>query len=108
MPGRPLHRTRWRYDVDDQQTSIDVFEGPLEGLITMEVDLGEPEFLGSFYPPSWVGADVTDVEAFTGGALAGCSFPDIADLVGSSATSTQAAQATSEPASSPLTEPIDS
>jgi CYTH domain-containing protein len=58
--------------------SIDVFEESLEGLILMEVELGDPARLEEFTPPSWVGPDVTRNERFTGGELAGLSFQDLA------------------------------
>jgi len=71
LPGRTLTKTRWSIDVDGQPAAVDVFEDDLSGLIMIEVDLGDPDKLGSFDPPVWAGAEVTNDEAFTGGALAG-------------------------------------
>jgi CYTH domain-containing protein len=78
LPSRRLAKTRWRLDIGSVVASVDVFEESLEGLILMEVDLGDPALLEEFAPPSWVGPDVTRTERFTGGELAGLSFADLA------------------------------
>jgi CYTH domain-containing protein len=78
LPSRRLAKTRWRLNIGTVVASVDVFEGSLEGLILMEVDLGAPALLEEFTPPSWVGPDVTRTERFTGGGLAGLSFKDLA------------------------------
>lgn len=78
LPSRRLAKTRWRLNIGAVVASVDVFEESLEGLILMEVDLGDPTLLEEFTPPSWVGPDVTRTERFTGGELAGLSFQDLA------------------------------
>lgn len=78
LPSRRLVKTRWRLNIGAVVASVDVFEESLEGLILMEIDLGDPALLKNFTPPSWVGPDVTRNERFTGGELAGLSFQDLA------------------------------
>lgn len=77
LPGRELRKTRWAIDVGDGTGSVDVFEGPLDGLIVLEVDLGRPDGLDRFEPPVWAGPEVSRVEAFSGGWLAGRALADL-------------------------------
>ena len=83
LPAKRLVKTRWAVEVDEDGASgsVNVFEEDLVGLILLEVDLGSPELLHRFVPPSWAGPEVTRQEAFTGGALAGATFADLAPLV---------------------------
>ncbi len=82
LPGRHLAKTRWAVAVDDGVTgSVNVFEQDLAGLVLLEVDLGSPDLLDRFEPPVWAGPEVTRIEAFTGGALAGATFADLAPVL---------------------------
>ncbi|MCH7790613.1 MAG: hypothetical protein IH940_14415 [Acidobacteria bacterium] len=78
LPSHRLVKTRWRLDLGEIYGAIDVFEESMEGLIMLEVDLGSQAELGRFVPPDWVGPELSHIEAFTGGALAGKSFADLA------------------------------
>ena len=77
LPARRLVKIRWAVEVDGRQGSANVFQESLEGLILLEVDLGDPSLLDGFVPPAWAGAEVTEDEAFTGGQLAGRSFDEL-------------------------------
>ena len=66
LPGRVLRKTRLRMDLDDRAALIDVFHGPHEGLVLLEVGFGADEDSRAFEPPSWVGPE-TDL---SGGELA--------------------------------------
>lgn len=81
LPAKRLVKTRWSIEVEGRQCSINVFEGPLAGLILMAVDLGDPSLLDEFVPPSWAGAEVSTDEAFTGGELAGKSLNEIVETL---------------------------
>jgi CYTH domain-containing protein len=65
---------------DGLDVAVDVFHGELSGLTLIELDLGShgaaPEPL-----PTWLGVEVTDVEAFTGYALARLDSPKLASLL---------------------------
>lgn len=77
LPARRLVKTRWAVDVGGRTCSVNVFEEALAGLIVLEADLGDPELLDDFVPPDWAGPEVTRIEAFTGGELAGRSLADL-------------------------------
>ncbi len=68
LPGRVLVKTRWLLDVCDWLAAVDVYD---DGLILLEIDFGSEDAMRSFRPPSWLGEEVTQDEAFTGGRLAG-------------------------------------
>jgi CYTH domain-containing protein len=77
LPARTLTKTRWSIELAGRPASVDEFSGPLAGLILLEVDLGDRLELLRFEPPPWAGPEVTRIEAFTGGMLAGRSLQDI-------------------------------
>ena len=78
LPADVLRKDRYRYAVDDQVYAIDRFRGALEGLVLAEIELGSDAALAAVRRPAFALADVTDDEAFTGGALCRCSFVDLA------------------------------
>jgi len=70
LPAVTLTKTRYVIPLSGQlDVAVDVFGGALSGLTTAELDLGEtglpPDRL-----PSWLGAEVTGIEEYTGYALA--------------------------------------
>jgi CYTH domain-containing protein len=69
MPADVLTKTRTFVPLGHASIAVDVFDGPLAGLVLAEVDSGEgdPVDLPAEYGPF---DEVTDDEAFTGGALA--------------------------------------
>ncbi len=48
---------------------VDVFDGPLQGLVLAEAEFTTDEETQSFIPPSECVAEVTDDARFTGGRL---------------------------------------
>lgn len=66
LPARTLTKTR--YSVPP--FGIDVFDGPLEGLILTEVEFDSAEAAEAFAMPSFATAEVTGDARFTGGQLA--------------------------------------
>ena len=66
LPGRVLRKTRLRMDLDGRAVLVDVFHGPHEGLVLLEVGFGADEDPRAFVPPAWVGPE-TDL---SGGDLA--------------------------------------
>jgi CYTH domain-containing protein len=69
LPADVLAKTRTFASLGTASIAFDVFEGPLAGLVLAEVDSGDgdPVDLPAEYGPF---DEVTDDEAFTGGALA--------------------------------------
>ncbi len=68
LPGQDLAKTRWLLNVGDWLAAVDEFA---DGLVLLEIDFGSEAALRDFEPPDWLGEEVTQEEAFTGGRLAG-------------------------------------
>lgn len=81
LPAQVLTKQRSTVVVGGWAVAIDEFTGSLEGLVLAEVEAGQPEETARFSPPSWLGPEVTTIEALTGGALAGRHWSDIEPIV---------------------------
>ncbi|MDQ3803602.1 MAG: hypothetical protein M3416_07215 [Acidobacteriota bacterium] len=68
--GNELRKNRYPFEHDGRKYSIDVFLGPLRGLILAETDFDDDDEMDAFPPPPFAAADVTREELFTGGRLA--------------------------------------
>lgn len=62
---------------------IDVFHGPLEGLVMVEVEFPSEKARAAFVPPDWFGRDVSQEEWSSNYYLAGKSYADIARFIDS-------------------------
>lgn len=69
LGGNLLIKRRYRYPNGEHTFSIDVFDGPLNGLILAEIEAQTDEQLQAVPLPDWAVAEVTDVVFFTGGNL---------------------------------------
>ncbi len=67
--GNELRKNRYPYEHEGRLYSVDVFLGPLRGLVLAETDFETDEEMDAFPPPSFAHADVTRDELFTGGRL---------------------------------------
>ncbi|MFF1449672.1 hypothetical protein ACFVYF_16210 [Streptomyces sp. NPDC058274] len=56
---------------------VDVFDGPLQGLVLAEAEFTSDEEALAFVPPAECVAEVTDDARFTGGRLVGASREDL-------------------------------
>lgn len=82
LPGDVLAKTRTLHPWQGLTVAVDVFAGPLSGLVLAEVDLADAGVLpASGLPLPWL-AEVTDDERFTGGHLARTSSGELAALLG--------------------------
>jgi len=80
-PAATLSKTRHVLSQPAQHdVAVDVFHGDLSGLTLAEIDLGAGGTLSEALP-SWLGDEVTDVEEFTGGALADLTRRQLAELL---------------------------
>ena len=68
--GRRLEKDRYLVPVDGGTAEVDRYADALEGLWTVEVEFASEEAAAAFVPPPWFGADVTDVDGWSNGALA--------------------------------------
>ena len=58
--GRRIEKRR--HDIPlggDDVAELDVYAGPLDGLLTVEVEFGDEDAAASFTPPAWFGREVT-------------------------------------------------
>jgi CYTH domain-containing protein len=67
--GNELRKNRYPFEHDGRLYSVDVFLGPLRGLVLAETDFENDEEMDAFPPPAFAHLDVTRDELFTGGRL---------------------------------------
>lgn len=67
--GNEVRKNRYPYEHDGRRFSIDVFLGPLHGLVLAETEFDADEAMRDFPLPSFAARDVTNDELFTGGRL---------------------------------------
>jgi CYTH domain-containing protein len=77
LGGREIVKERHLLPHAGRVWGIDVFRGPLEGLILAEVECETREELAMIAKPPFAAADVTDDVFFTGGHLVGASVGDL-------------------------------
>ncbi|QBX33383.1 CYTH domain-containing protein [Paracoccus liaowanqingii] len=69
--GRRIEKTRWTGRLDDGHTfELDVFDGDLAPLVTVEVEFGSEAEATAFAPPAWFGRDVSADGRFRNKSLA--------------------------------------
>lgn len=73
LPARMLTKTRFSVP----PYGIDVFDGELQGLILAEAEFDSAEAAAAFAVPTFVTAEVSADDRFTGGQLAAASREDI-------------------------------
>lgn len=66
LPAVVLAKTRFSFP----PVGIDVFDGPLDGLVMAEAEFTSDAACDAFVPPSYCIAEVTDDDRFTGARLA--------------------------------------
>jgi adenylate cyclase len=71
--GRSLTKARHEVPLDGLVWEVDVFDGPLAGLVIAEVEL--PDSAHALRTPAWVGREVTDDARFANAALASATAP---------------------------------
>lgn len=71
LPSRQIVKNRYRVRLEEGlRVAIDVFEGPLTGLVIVEGEFDSDASLSSFKAPAWFGKEVTGDRRYTGGWLA--------------------------------------
>jgi CYTH domain-containing protein len=69
--GRRIDKRRHLLALDDALTAeVDVFSGPCEGIVIVEVEFPDERAAGRFIPPEWFGDEVTDIEGWSNVELA--------------------------------------
>jgi CYTH domain-containing protein len=67
--GNELRKNRYPYEHGGRVYSVDLFLGPLRGLVLAETDFGTDAEMDAFPTPSFAHLDVTHDELFTGARL---------------------------------------
>ena len=76
-----IRKNRYPFEFEGRKFSVDMFLGPLWGLVLAEVSFDTDEELDRFPIPSFALAEVTNNEIFTGGRLYELTFEDIKNEV---------------------------
>jgi CYTH domain-containing protein len=79
LPGELLRKTRHRLAAvaGAAQVCVDVFEGPLEGLILAEAEFDDMEALAAFRTPDFALREVTEDVRYSGGELVAKGLPQL-------------------------------
>jgi CYTH domain-containing protein len=75
--GNEIRKNRYTYEHEGRRYSVDVFLGPLRGLILAETDFETDEEMDSFQAPPFALLDVTREETFTGARLVELTAEDL-------------------------------
>jgi CYTH domain-containing protein len=70
LPGARLRKRRHTVVHSERAFSVDVFEGPLEGLVTCETEAESAAAIRALVFPPWARLEVTADPFFTGASLA--------------------------------------
>ena len=70
LPACPMRERRYHFPIDGRYWSLDLFEGPLEGLELVEVETPDEAALVALVPPPWAAKEVTDDPRYQCGSLA--------------------------------------
>jgi len=71
-----LDKSRYLVPVEDLTVEVDVFEGPLHGLVLAEIEFPSEALSQQFQPPPWLGEEVTGDDRYANQDLARSGLPD--------------------------------
>lgn len=74
LPAKVVAKTRYYLPGRSQTIELDVFHGPLQGLVLADIEFPSVKQLRNFHTPAFLLADVTQSEIIAGGKLAGKSY----------------------------------
>jgi adenylate cyclase len=74
--GRRVTKRRYQVPHDELTVEVDVFEGPLEGMVVGEVEFDSVEASEAFEPPDWLGDEVTGDPRYANESLAIRGVPE--------------------------------
>lgn len=74
-PDRRITKTRHRVPVGDHVAEVDVYSGPLEGLVVVEVEFPTTTAAHTFTPPPWFADDLTNDPRYSNATLATTGLP---------------------------------
>jgi CYTH domain-containing protein len=68
--GWRLEKTRYGVPIGEWTLEVDVYAGPLEGLVTAELEFPTTRDAAAFDPPGWIGVEITDDRRYSNRSLA--------------------------------------
>ena len=77
VEARVIRKTRYAYTHEGKIADIDVFEGPLAGLVVVQFELATDEEKQAFSMPDFCLADVTHEAFVAEGMLAGMTYREV-------------------------------
>tara|TARA_Y100000310_G_C20518498_1_gene732431 strand:- start:550 stop:1062 length:513 start_codon:yes stop_codon:yes gene_type:complete len=77
LDGKVAHKIRYYYPYKNKIAEIDVFQGPLKGLILVDFEFESEEEKEAFQTPDFCSNDITQEEFIAGGMICGKSYEDI-------------------------------
>jgi adenylate cyclase len=77
--GARVHKRRYSVPDDGRTFEVDVFEGPLEGLVVAEVEFDAERESAEFDPPEWFGRELTGDDRYANESLATNGAPEAAE-----------------------------
>jgi len=73
--GRRVRKTRYYIKSGKETIILDIFHGPLKGLIMVEVEFRTEKECDAFIPPKWFGKEVTEDRRYSNQSLATNGLP---------------------------------
>ena len=81
ISGKRLKKNRYYYPWNNMTAELDLFQESLEGLVTIDFEFDSIEEKRDFIMPDFCLVEITQVEFFGGGYLAGKEYSDIKSLL---------------------------
>lgn len=84
LSKRSLTKTRYALPLEGGLvTELDVFHGPLEGFVKVEVEFPDEAARAAFVPPAWFGRDISAEKWAKNSRLADLTYAELLPLIGS-------------------------
>lgn len=77
LEGKRVHKIRYYYNYHGHRAEVDVFQGDLVGLVTVDFEFDDVDTKNAFAQPDFCLADITQEEFTAGGMICGKSYSDI-------------------------------
>lgn len=77
LDGKRIHKKRYYYDYKGRTAEVDVFQGPLKGLVLVDVEFSNKEDKDAFEMPDFCLVEITHEEFAAGGMLCGKGYEEI-------------------------------
>ncbi|MFH1053085.1 MAG: hypothetical protein V1740_01585 [Candidatus Woesearchaeota archaeon] len=77
LDGKKVHKIRYLYNHDGKTAEFDVFQGPLAGLVVIDIEFNKVKEKESFQMPDFCLAEVTHELWVAGGMICGKSYEDV-------------------------------